>query len=295
MSTTHRPAPITPLTTPLTTPSSDQPTATFPTGQWLADQAAIEQAHRERLADLWEDAAPTELLPVVGPAEPAAGPGAPGTAAPGTAAGTAFPRVSTLPEPTSGRVGVRTPSPRTKGPRRCHPRQGAFQHPVQHPVLRRALAGILIAVALLTGLQLYAAAGISSARQAALQSARESAGAHAYSTPSDAAPSRPEQAAPEHEGGQQSPMSGQTPAPATMSDRTSAAPMSGQTDTQPEWVTQDSGAPYVRTNPHASPLDLPRCTTSPTTPMPCLAHVSADSRHAVILEEDGSLTGLVAR
>ena len=254
MSTTHRPA-AQPTSTDRTVPtpsvSADRPTATFPTGQWLADQAAIEQAHRERLADLWEDATPTEPLPVVGP-QPAAG------------------------RPRTERA-ERTE--RTKPARRRH--------------LHAALAGLLIAAALLTGMQLYAAAGISSARQAALQSARESAGAHAYSTPSDAAPSRPEQAAPEHEGGQQSPMSGQTPAPATMSDRTSAAPMSGQTDTQSEWVTQDTGAPYVRTNPHASPLSLPRCTTSPTTPMPCLAHVSANSRHAVVLEEDGSLTGLV--
>ena len=282
---TDRPADR-PTTAQPTGRTADRPTATFPTGQWLADQAAIEQAHRERLADLWEDATPTEQLPVVGLGAPAAGaaPAAP-------AARTAFPRVSTLPEPTGGRGGEqpssRRPSPGTTGPRR--------QRPIQHPHPRRAQAGILIAAALLTGIQLYAASGISSARQAALQSARESAGASAYSTPSDAAPSRPEQAAPEHEGGQQSPMSGQTPAPATMSDRTSAAPMSGQTDTQSEWVTQDTGAPYVRTNPHASPLDLPRCTTSPTTPMPCLAHVSADSRHAVVLEEDASLTGLVAR
>ena len=73
--------------------------------------------------------------------------------------------------------------------------------------------------------------------------------------------------------------------------------MSGQTPdarsgTQPDWVTHDSGAPYSKDDPAASPLDLPRCTTAPTTPRPCLAHVSADSRHAVVLEEDASLTGL---
>lgn len=42
-----------------------------------------------------------------------------------------------------------------------------------------------------------------------------------------------------------------------------------------------------------SPLDLPRCTTSPSTPLPCLATISPDSRRAVVLEEDASLTALV--
>lgn len=64
---------------------------------------------------------------------------------------------------------------------------------------------------------------------------------------------------------------------------------------QPEWVTRDTHAAYDRTDPLASPLDLPRCTTAPDTPMPCLAHVSADSRHAVVLEEDASLTALDRR
>lgn len=39
-----------------------------------------------------------------------------------------------------------------------------------------------------------------------------------------------------------------------------------------------------------SPLDLPRCTTSPDTPLPCLATISPDSTRAVVLEEDASLT-----
>lgn len=128
----------------------------------------------------------------------------------------AFPRVSTSAKPTGSRV-------------------------ARH--LRAALAGVLIAAALLTALSGYAAQGISSARQAALATA---------------------------------------PAEQTLA--------------QPAWVTEDTHAPYDRTNPHASPLrSLPRCTTSPDTPMPCLAHVSADSRRAVILEEDASLTALVRR
>lgn len=259
-------------------PTTDRPTATYPTSQWLAEEAV--QPERSPFAG-WRGQAPTELLPTV----------------PGPAA---FPRVSTLPEPTDGREALdsaRGPrQPRTKGPgRRERAERAERRREARRRHLRRALAAIALAAALLTGLQLYAASGITSARQAALQSARESAGARAYSTPSDAAPSRPEQAAPEHGGGQQSPMSGQTPAPATMSDRTSAAPMSGQTDTRSEWITQDTGAAYDRTDPSASPLSLPRCTTSPDTPLPCLATISPDSRRAVVLEEDASLTALVRR
>lgn len=127
--------------------------------------------------------------------------------------------------------------------------------------LRAALTGLALAAALLGALQLLALDGISSARQVALQNA-------------------------------QSPTSGQT---ASMSDRTSAAQPDARTDIQPDWVTEDTHAAYNRTDPAASPLDLPRCTTSPDTPMPCLAHVSADSRRIVVLEEDASLTALVRR
>lgn len=64
---------------------------------------------------------------------------------------------------------------------------------------------------------------------------------------------------------------------------------------KPAWTVHGTDAPYNRTDPTASPLDLPRCTASPSTPLPCLAKVSPDSRHAVILEEDASLTGLDLR
>lgn len=119
--------------------------------------------------------------------------------------------------------------------------------------LRAALAGVLAASALLTGLSLYAADGISSSRQAATEQARSQPGQ----------PGQPAQ---------------QQASPAS-----------------PDWVTHDTGAAYDRTDPHASPLDLPRCTTAPDTPMPCLAHVSADSHRVVVLEEDASLTALVLR
>ena len=86
-----------------------------------------------------------------------------------------------------------------------------------------------------------------------------------------------------------------TPVPEQVPDASPA--MSGQTPDarsgiQSDWVTHDSGAPYSKDDPSASPISLPRCTTSPTTPTPCLAHISADSKHAVVLEEDASLTGL---
>ena len=130
-----------------------------------------------------------------------------------------------------------------------------------HRHLRAALAGIALAAVLLGALQAYAAAGISSARQVALQNA-------------------------------QSPTSGQT---ASMSDRTSAAQPDVRSDIQPDWVTEDDGAAYDRTDPAASPLDLPRCTTSPDTPLPCLATISPSQTRAVVLEEDASLTALVRR
>ena len=136
----------------------------------------------------------------------------------------------------------------------------------RHPHLRAALTGVLLASALLTGLQLYALDGINDARSQA-----RAAHSHSHSQAS--------------------------PTAAPVPDRAPAAQDDARTGIQPtlsgQWVTQDSGAPYAKDDPSASPLSLPRCTTSPTTPMPCLAHVSADSSHAVVLEEDASLTGLV--
>ena len=183
----------------------------------------------------WRDATPTELLPAVpGPARP---------------------RVSTPAKPAGSREARRTAPTGTKGLRRQHPRLARH--------LRAALTALALAAALLTGLQLYAAAGISSARQAALEQARTSAVSAA-------------------------PLSGQ-------STSTPTSPMSGQSDPKPEWVTEHTGVAYDRTNPAASPLDLPRCTTSPDTPLPCLATISPDSKRAVVLEEDASLTALVLR
>lgn len=171
----------------------------------------------------WRDRAQTEELPAIS-----------------FDAGPVRPRVSTPAKPTGSREGHRTAPTGTKGLRR---------RPVLRPRLARhlraALAGLLIAAALLTGLQLYAAHGISSARQAAL--AERDAQATEQAT------------------GQSAPAS---PAGWLIEGTTTAAP---------------------------SPLDLPRCTTSPDTPLPCLATLSPDSKRAVVLEEDTSLTTLVRR
>ena len=117
--------------------------------------------------------------------------------------------------------------------------------------LRAALAGALAAAALLTGLSLYAADGIGSARRAALEQARSQAAHPASQAPASVSPS-----------------------------------------SRSAWTVHGTGAPYDRTDPAASPLDLPRCTAAPDTPMPCLAHISNDSHHVTVLEEDASLTGL---
>lgn len=297
----------------MSTAQTDRPTATYPGGRPLATAYPLPEGWRidpagylpgpltaptdggaavARLAQA--DATPTVVLPAEATTRaalfPEVGPADADAASIARTGARRRARVYHTPSTKGGRSALsRRESARRAERAGCSRRQT----PRRHPHLRQALTALALAVAILTGLQLYAASGITSARQAALQSARTHAPAHAYSTPSQT-----EQAAPtsQTEGGQQPPMSGQTPAPATMSDRTSATHMSGQTDTQGEWVTQDTGAPYDSTNPHVSPLtNLPRCTTAPTTPMPCLAHVSANSDRVVVLEEDGSLTGLVRR
>lgn len=187
----------------------------------------------------WRGQAPTEELPAIA-------------------------RVSTLPEPTGSRESLRTAPTGTKGLRR----QSRLRRLRRH--LRAALAAIALAAAILIPMQLFAAAGISSARQAALAARSEQAG----QAPASAVR-----------------MSGQS----THSEQGAPSPMSGQSPAQGVWVTEHTGAAYDRTNPAASPLDLPRCTTSPDTPLPCLATISPDSRRAVVLEEDASLTALVRR
>ncbi len=158
------------------------------------------------------------------------------------------------------------------------PRHEGGRHPHLRPHLRAALTGVLLAVALLTGLQLYALDGISDARS-------QARAAHSTSQSRAAVP-----------------QPGQDPAsPSAMSGQAPAAQSDARTGTQPalsgRWVTHDSGAPYDRTDPSASPLQLPRCTTAQDTPLPCLASTFPQNSNeiptrVVVLEEDASLTGL---
>nr|DAD69287.1 MAG TPA: hypothetical protein [Myoviridae sp. cte0t5] len=180
-----------------------------------------------------------------------------------------FPRVSTPAKPTRGRVARRTAPTGTKGLRR---QSRLSRH------LRAALAGLLIAAAILIPMQLFAAHGISSARQAALAA-----------RPDRASHTQPEQSSPE--ASPATTLSGQS----THAEQGAPSALSGQSPAQPEWVTEHTGAAYDRTNPAASPLTLPRCTTSPDTPLPCLATISPSQTRAVVLEEDTSLTALVRR
>lgn len=250
-------------------PHTDRPTATFPAGQqayrpvsypagWRADPAGYldptAPADASRLAQA--DATPTAAYPTLRSIRPAL---------PRPARHEEADAASLSHGGARARAGARAvyhtaPSgPSSEQPRR----QARRRH------LRAALTGIALAALILTGLQLYALDGINDAREAA----RAARAARPVASTSQPAPSTDS-------------MSGQPPMP-------ERAPENARTGTQPEWVTQDTGAPYDRTDASASPLSLPRCTTSPTTPMPCLAHVSADSNHAVVLEEDASLTGLI--
>ena len=70
---------------------------------------------------------------------------------------------------------------------------------------------------------------------------------------------------------------------------TPAAPAEQADAPAEQWAVEGTAAAAP------SPLDLPRCTTSPDTPLPCLATISPSQTRAVILEEDTSLTALVRR
>ena len=218
-----------------------------------------------------QDDCPTEVLPVVAPAAPVPAPARrsilhSAASAPAPFAGW---RDAT---PTEALPAVSSSSSSSSSPRRR-------DRPARRPShLRAALSGLLIAVALLIPMQLFAAHGISSARQAASAARSDRASR-----------TQPEQASPV--ASPATTLSGQS----THSEQGAPSALSGQSPAQPEWVTEHTGAAYDRTNPHASPLTLPRCTASPDTPLPCLATISPSQSRAVVLEEDASLTALVRR
>lgn len=152
-------------------------------------------------------------------------------------------------------------------------RPGILRRPSMrgHPSLMQLAIGAALVLALLTALQLLALDGIYSARQAAIEQGRASAQPSAQ--PSALAPD----------------------SSSDISSADDSANTAPAINAQPTWVTHDTGAAYDRTDPTASPLDLPRCTAAQDTPMPCLAHISNDSSRVVVLEEDASLTALVLR
>lgn len=131
--------------------------------------------------------------------------------------------------------------------------------------IRAALAGIALAAVLLGALQLLALDGIASARQAALEHASQHDAAAATTATATAT----------------------APAPAEQSEQ--ASPSEQADAPSPSWLVEGT------TTAAPSPLGLPRCTTSPDTPLPCLATISPSQTRAVVLEEDASLTALVRR
>lgn len=279
--------------------STDRPTATYPTADHLAHlereeaaRAHLEALHRERLADLWADATPTEQLPVVAPARFVR------TNAPtqrGQAAPSAAPHVMTNDQPIQDMW----------RPRRL---------PAWHPSFMQLAIGAALVLALLGACNV---AAINAHREArnhchALVSSdwnaaqRECRGTGTGTpvpeqlptsphTPSNSPSSAPSPSTPPPFTRVNSPSPSTQPSPTAP-----AAPSPASTD-RPDWVTRDTHAAYDRTDPHSTPLDLPRCTThsgtsaDPADALPCLASLSAGGSRAVVLEEDASLTALVRR
>ena len=248
-------------------PSTDRPTATYPTG-WRACPSGYVAADDPRLQRA--DATPTASFPTnrSGRPQPRHEGARPSHRRPAAADAASL---------SHGGAGAHAvyhtapshPSSGTEKPVQDMGRPGILRRPSMawHPSLVQLFVGAVIAIIAFTGIARSATRGMADAA------------AHCHELMATDWP------AAERECGARYP--GTEPPPAAQPD--------ARTGTQPEWVAQDTRAPYAKDDPSASPLDLPRCTPSPTTPMPCLAHVSADSRHAVVLEEDASLTGLVRR
>ena len=263
---TDRPAPQTSPDRP-----TDRPTATFSTADHLARLEREEAAHLDRLADLWADATPTEELPVVDrPLDRPATPSQREQAAPLPSGQPGHPRVSTRPEPTGGR----------ETPLQDMWRPGILRRPSMtwHPSLMQLAIGAALVLAIIGACNVAAIQAHRTARahcHALVVSDWERAERECRGT--GAGTPLPEQVSPQPARPEQPPAPAQqAPAPA-------------------EWTVHGTDSPYDRTDPAASPLDLPRCTADPSTPLPCLATVSADSRHVTVLEEDASLTGLDRR
>lgn len=258
--------------------STDRPTATYPTGYpayrpasypagWQADPAGYVHEGDPRLAQA--DAAPTGVFPTN----------------------------------RSARTCARYHTPQTD-PQSVQDlwRPGPLSRPSMrwHPSLMQLAIGAALVAALLGACNVAAIQAHRTARaychalvtQDWDRAQRECRGTGSGTPTPEQTPSSPHTP---------SPAPSQAPSPSTPPafTRVNSPSPSTQPPSSPQgapaWVTRDTGAPYDRTDPHSTPLDLPRCTTSPSTPLPCLASLSSDGSRAVVLEEDASLTGLVRR
>lgn len=298
----NRPAPAPAAQQPA--PSTDRPTSTYPTGYptrrptypagWQAAPAGYVREDDPRLVQA--DATPTGVFPArrsIRPsgqaaraARPEQGTDAATTARtrPGTHACHAPAQPSTRPEqaaPAPFEHGQAAPA---ETPLQDMGRPGVLARPSMqwHPSLMQLAIGAAIVLAIIGACNVAAinAHRTSRAYCHALvvsdwdRAQRECRGTGAGTPVPEEIPAAPAQAG--------SPS--QTPA--------ASRPDPASPSSKAVWTVHGTDSPYDRTDPLASPLDLPRCTTSPTTPMPCLAHISNDYHHVTVLEEDASLTGL---
>lgn len=247
--------------------STDRPTATYPT-----DPAAIWADPAGYPTDWLADRTPTATYPAGYPQAAQAAPH------------------------------VTTNAPQNEGPIQDMGRPGPLSRPSMrwHPSLMQLAIGAAVALLALTSMCRLATEGMADAARHCHELAasdwdraeRECRDAGSATPAPEQIPSSPHTP---------SPAPSQAPSPSTPPafTRVNNPSPSTQPSSSPQdaltWVTLDTGAPYAKDDPHASPLALPRCTTSPSTPLPCLASLSSDGSRAVVLEEDASLTGLVRR
>ena len=241
--------------------STDRPTATYPT-----DPAAIWADPAGYPTDWLADRTPTATYPAGYPQAAQAAQAAPH---------------------------VTTNAPQNEGPIQDMGRPGPLSRPSMrwHPSLMQLAIGAAIALIALVGLQQYAVAGMADASRHCHELAvQDWARAERECRPAGSGTPAPGQAPSSPHTPSSTPS--QAPSPSTPPALTRVTSPSPSTS---DWVTQDTHAPYSRDDASASPLDLPRCTTAQDTPLPCLAHASSDGSRAVVLEEDGSMSGLVRR
>ena len=269
------------MSNPADRPSTDRPTATYPTGRRGRPSGYIRPGDPRLVR---ADATPTGAFPArrsirpLGQAARAARPEQETDAA--TTARTR-PSTHAYHAPAQPSTEQAAPAPIEHGqetPIQDMGRPGILRRPTMawHPSLVQLFVGAVIAIIAFTGIARSATRGMADA----------SARCHQLMAT--------DWSAAERECGARYP--GTEPAPAAQAAQPSqTAPAPAAPTSKPAWTVHDTDAPYDRTDPLASPLDLPRCTAAQDTPMPCLAWKSADSTHVTVLEEDASLTGLDRR